>query len=139
MSDPIHNIKQEFHNQETSESFNDNNPNWKSTGKAEKLKKYYAVDNGGRPIKRFHLMKTNGQSLSIPYAMLPIISLNVEAHLLIMAHDIKIIIKGRNMQKLYEVFCGEIVMWVKESETTLDDESEDIYVDSIEIKSDLIE
>jgi hypothetical protein len=117
---------------------NDNTPNWQPSKKTETKSKYYSASTEGRTIRRFHLIKANGIPLSIPYAMLPIFTMDEHSNLLILTHDIRVVIKGRNMKKLYDAFSGETVLWIKECSSQMDDETEDVFVEEIVIESDLM-
>ncbi|MBO6516060.1 MAG: hypothetical protein JJ975_05880 [Bacteroidia bacterium] len=131
-------MKEEFRSQENIKNYKTQKTHWQPGGKGEKPKKYYGIESGGRPVKRFHLIKKNGIPLCVPYALLPLVTMDAQSNLLIVSHDLKITIKGRNMKKLYDAFGGEAVMWIKESDTEMDDESEDVFVQTIIIASKLL-
>lgn len=83
------------------------------------------------------MLLRNGQVFSVPYSLLPIISLKPEAGLWIVTRELEVIIKGRNLQKLEEEFSREQVVWVRESETMIDDEKSEVFIAEINIESEL--
>lgn len=99
---------------------------------------YFGIEEGNRYLKRFKLLLRSGVVHSIPYSLLPIISLTVNADLIIATNTLEITIKGRNLRILEEALSEEQVVWIKESETEFDDEETEVFVSEISIISELI-
>lgn len=76
----------------------------------------------------------SGKVVSIPYAYLPVIVLTEDKQLVICTHDVEVIIKGRNLQKMEEWLNEERVIWIRESITNFDTGDSDVFVSDILIK-----
>lgn len=77
--------------------------------------------------------------ISVPYAYLPIIKLSSNQELTICTHDLSIVIKGRNLNKIEEWLNEEKVLWVRESNTDVDSEDTDVFVSSIQISGEWLQ
>ena len=95
--------------------------------------KYYGIETGNRFIKRFKLLFRNGKEVSIPYAFLPIFTLTSDQQIQIATHDIEIKVNGRGLHKICDYLNEEKILWIKESNTKIDDEELDVYVSDISI------
>lgn len=72
--------------------------------------------------------------MSIPYATLPLLTYDPNGVLLIKSGEISIEIHGRGLVKLTDWFSEEKVLWIKESNSGIDDESEAIFIRQIAVK-----
>lgn len=105
----------------------------------EKSRQYYGIETGNRFVKRFKLLLANGEVISVPYAYLPIIKLSSKQELAICTHDLTIVIKGRNLDKVEEWLNEEKILWIRESNTALDSEDTDVFISSIQINSEWLQ
>ncbi|MBL7681773.1 MAG: hypothetical protein JNK00_00315 [Flavipsychrobacter sp.] len=105
----------------------------------DNTKPYYAAETGTAFIKRFKLILRTGKVVSIPYAFLPVITLTAEKDLIISTHDLEIFIRGRKLHKISEALSEERVVWIRESNTSIDTGDDDVYVSDILIKGEWIQ
>ncbi len=93
---------------------------------------YFAVGPHQSLVKRFTLLFRDGERISVPYAFLPVIKLDQNGQIKITSGEIIIQIMGRGLGELEAWLSVEKVIWIKESESSQDDEQEAVFVSSIE-------
>ena len=98
----------------------------------------YAVASDDEVVKRLRVFLRNGHRLSIPYSLLPVFILNTEAELIIKAYELLIIIKGRGLARLEEELSLERVVFIRESPSEYDDETNLIFIESITVSGEAI-
>lgn len=76
----------------------------------------------------------SGRSVGVPYAVLPVTELEGNSVLKILAHDISIMIAGRNLEELRNYFHEELVTWIKESPSGTDTGEEGTFISNITIQ-----
>jgi len=96
----------------------------------------FAETSDDKVLKRFQVIQRNGQMISIPYSLLPIFILQENSRLLIKSHDFEITLTGRSLDRLYESFCEELVLYVRESPSGTDDGKSSVFISKIEIEGD---
>lgn len=84
-------------------------------------------------MRRFKLYFRDGQVISIPYAYLPIVIYEPDRFLNIKTSDLDIRIKGRGLNVLADFLNEEKVQWMKESPSSIDDENEAVFIQSIAV------
>lgn len=82
-------------------------------------------------VRRFELRLRSGRSISIPYALLPIIDLGDNKSLRIVTHDLRVEIEGRNLGVLRNELSEERVTWIRESRTGKDTGESDVFISKI--------
>ncbi len=82
-------------------------------------------------MRRFELRLRSGRSISIPYALLPIIDLGDNKSLRIVTHDLRVEIEGRNLGVLRNELSEERVTWIRESRTGKDTGESDVFISKI--------
>lgn len=95
---------------------------------------YYAVGSDDEIIKRFKLILRSGDIYSIPYSLLPIYKLSGGKKITIMAYDLIITLKGRNLKPVEDCLSKETVIWIKESPSQSDDGQSDVFISDIDIE-----
>lgn len=99
----------------------------------------FGIETGNRLVRRFRLYLKNGQSFSVPYALLPILILAPDKSLRIKAQGIEIVVKGRSLHRIEEWMNEEKLLWLKEANTTMDDDEKyEVFIKSIEVEGDLV-
>ncbi len=83
-------------------------------------------------MRRFKLRFRDGQTITVPYAFLPVIRLDQNGQIHITSGDMLIRIMGRVLNELEEWLSAEKVIWIKESESGSDENQEGIFISSIE-------
>jgi len=102
-------------------------------------KKLFGIETGNRLVRRFRLYLKNGQSFSVPYALLPILILAPDKSLKVKAQGIEVLVKGRNLHRVEEWMNEEKLLWLKEANTTMDDnEKYEVFIASISVEGDLV-
>lgn len=102
-------------------------------------KKLFGVETGNRLVRRFKLFFRSGQSISVPYALLPLIILEADKSLRLKAHGVEVLVKGRNLYRIEEWLNEEKLIWIKEAQTDMDDnEKYEVFIQSIEAGGDLM-
>ena len=99
---------------------------------------FYALFPREEQGKRFKLILRSGHSHSIPYAVLPIISLLENEELRISAYELLVVIKGRNLAPLEKHLSDERIRWMRESAAGHDDGSSEIFISTIQLSGDSI-
>ena len=126
-------LKQTFHGMD----LKGNNGAYTSGGSQKKS--LYGVEKGNRFVRRFRLFLRNGQVISIPYALLPIVILEADKSLRLKAHGLEVTVKGRSLHKVEEWLNEEKLLWLKEANTDMDDTEEyEVFIKSIEVEGDLM-
>ena len=98
---------------------------------------YYGIDQESPYLATLKFIQKNGELFFLPYALQPIIRFVPEeqlGHIHISTMRFEISIKGRNLMRLAEWIGTFKVRWIKESNTGVDDNSENLFVKEIEIK-----
>ena len=109
-----------------------------TTGGSQK-KSLYGVEKGNRFVRRFRLFLRNGQVISVPYALLPIVILEADKSLRLKSHGLEVTVKGRSLHKVEEWLNEEKLLWLKEANTDMDDTEEyEVFIKSIEVEGDLM-
>jgi hypothetical protein len=90
-----------------------------------------AFADDARELRRFRLIFTDGRKISIPYARLPIVLLDTEGTLTLRMGDTEIIIEGRGLEMVEELFSEERIKYLRESNLSVDDFQQDVYIKSI--------
>ncbi len=75
--------------------------------------------------------------MQVSYAVLPNVILQSDQVLEINTGQFRITINGRGLEVLEEYIAREIVNWIKESETLLDDKDEHVFVSEIKIEGNI--
>lgn len=102
-------------------------------------KKLFGVETGKRLVRRFRLFFRDGGVMSIPYALLPLIILEADKSLKLKAHGLEVLVKGRNLHRVEEWLNEEKLLWLKEANTTMDDnEKYEVFIASILVEGDLV-
>ena len=99
----------------------------------EQVKSYAIAPDRDAYVKRFRIMLRTGQSYSVPYALLPLISLDNEQVLYIFCNDLKVIVHGRNLRELESHLHEERLVWMKEAPTQSDTGEGDVFISGIEV------
>lgn len=107
--------------------------NVSSRAKKRDHEKNYKTDTGGY-LKRLKLIFRDGKRISMPYAYLPLITLEAIGNLIIKAGSFVVKIKGRGLDILEEALSQEIVSEIAESPTLVDDENSSVFIASIDIE-----
>ncbi|MDF1864398.1 MAG: hypothetical protein P1U70_06170 [Saprospiraceae bacterium] len=92
---------------------------------------YFGIERGNKFVKRFKLIFRTGQIVSIPYAYLPIIINTPGRDLQIKMNDLEVVITGRGLNFLEEWLNEEKVLWIKESNTSIDEGKGEVYISNI--------
>ncbi|MCG8640002.1 MAG: hypothetical protein MI862_09700 [Desulfobacterales bacterium] len=98
---------------------------------------FYAVVSGGQVTDCFKLILRSGKKHSIPYALLPICTLDGDT-LYIKAYECFITISGRNLDPIEEYFSNRLLLWVKASPSGKDDGQASTFVKDIIAQGDAI-
>lgn len=102
-------------------------------------KKLFGIETGKRLVRRFRLFFRDGGIMSVPYALLPLIILEPNKSLKIKAQGIEVVVKGRNLGRVEEWMNEEKLLWLKEANTTMDDnEKYEVFIASISVEGDLV-
>ncbi len=102
-------------------------------------KALFGVETRNRLVRRFKLFFRSGQCISVPYALLPLIILEVDKNLRLKAHGLEILVKGRGLHRLEEYLNDEKLIWIKEAPSNMDDaESYEVFIAAIEVDGDLV-
>lgn len=94
---------------------------------------YMGIAKSANEIRRFRLFFTDGRKISIPYATLPIAVLDSDGDLTLRTGGTEIIIKGRGLTLVEELFSEERVSWLRESDNSVDAFQTDIFIKSITV------
>jgi len=84
-------------------------------------------------VKRFAIILRTGETINVPYALLPVIMLTEQSELVIRAYGLLIKINGRNMRALAEYATQEILVFAKESPSGKDTGEDFIFISDIKI------
>ncbi|WP_442267618.1 hypothetical protein ACSIGC_08095 [Tenacibaculum sp. ZS6-P6] len=96
---------------------------------------FYAVALEEEIIKKFMIILRSGRKFRVPYATLPITELSDKNDaLFIMAYQLLIIIKGRNIAPIDEALASESLLWVSESFSEKDDGISPVFISNITIE-----
>ena len=76
--------------------------------------------------------------ISIPYAMLPIIYFDPVQNLTIKTSELVVSISGRSLHIIEDFFSMELVTWIKESPTQIDDGKANSFVSEIRIENEIL-
>ncbi|MFY0601667.1 MAG: hypothetical protein JXR03_18480 [Cyclobacteriaceae bacterium] len=90
-------------------------------------------------IKRFKLIKRNAETYSIPYSLLPVFVLAENKHLVIRAHGVHVIVTGRSLDAIERYLSLEQLLWMKESTSTKDDGSSNVFISNIHVGGEYLE
>jgi len=107
--------------------------------KEDKKDGFYGIETGNRLVKRFRLLLKGGESVSIPYAYLPLIRLSSKQELQLCTHDLTVVVRGRNLDRIEEWLNEEKVLWLRESNTALDADDGEVFISSIKIDSEWLD
>lgn len=86
--------------------------------------------------KHFDVILRSGTEYTIPYALLPLYVLSGEGAITILAYDLQITIKGRNLKRIRNFLKKETLQWIKESPSGTDIKDDDIFISDIKIEGD---
>lgn len=100
---------------------------------------FYAVGATGALIECFDLILRPGQEYSIPYALLPVFCIEEGSTLFILAYELRITVKGRNLYPVRDALKNKTLIWIRESTSQKDDDAIDVFVSSIELEGKIIE
>ncbi len=95
---------------------------------------FFGVDLNSHFVPSIKFQKRDGKLLFLPYSSQPIIEFNPDTGILVRSFQKIISIKGRGLVKLAEWLGSQKVVWVAESTTGTDDESEDIFISAISVE-----
>jgi hypothetical protein len=131
------NLKSKFRPRSTKKG--EQSAKWTGAGSFDlKSNSFFDIERGNRFIRRFKLLFRDGRVISIPYAYLPVIIFDPARNLLIKTTDVEITIKGRTLNTLADWLSEEKVIWIKESESGVDDQGSEVFVSDIQIDGDLM-
>lgn len=88
-------------------------------------------------IKRFKVMFKDGRSMSVSYALLPVIIYHPDLGIEIRTSEFTIRISGRGLLQLEEYLSAEQVSWIKESPSGADTQEEGIFILSITVRGEI--
>lgn len=91
---------------------------------------YYAIASEHQTVERFKVILRSGKVHSIPYALLPIGTLD-GGTLYIKAYELLIKMSGRNLDPIEEHFSSRSLLWVKASPSGKDDGISTTFVQEI--------
>jgi len=112
--------------------------NWTPANKTDKAYHFFGLERGNRFVRRFKLLLRDGREFSVPYAYLPIILYDPDRNLIIRTGDVEITIVGRSLKILADWLNEEKVLWIKESESGIDDEDDEVFILSISVDGELM-
>ena len=93
-----------------------------------------AVASEGQYVRRFRLILRSGKVYNLSYSLIPNIILTEDHRLIIRTlEDLYIEITGRNLGALEEYFAQEVVKWVRESPSNIDDGEAYIFISTIQV------
>jgi len=117
-------LRQKFHQSSTTDVTNKN----PSTDAAMSSMQYYAI--GSEQERHFDLILRSGEEYTIPYSLLPVYVLS-GGTIKIMAYELLITIKGRNLNQIRNVLKKETLIWLKESPSQQDDGQANVFISDI--------
>jgi len=115
-------------------SMAEKNISFQPKGLTEPAHKYFGFAKVGKYVRRYKLIFRSGDTLSIPYATLPLIKCEDNRRIIILATDLTVTITGRGLGKLESYLSDERIQWIKESGSGLDDQDEDVFIAAIRIE-----
>lgn len=77
--------------------------------------------------------------MSIPYAYLPVIVHTPGRDLKLKTGEIEVTLTGRGLDKLEGWLNEEKVIWIRESNTGIDDSKDDVFVSGITVEGELFD
>ena len=96
---------------------------------------FYAVASEDEIIKKFQLILRSGKKYRVPYALLPIAEISdCSDEISMIAYQLLITIKGRNLEPVEEYLADETLIWVKESPSRKDDGQSAVFISNITIE-----
>ena len=119
-------------------SGNKSKGNWQYNHGKNKNYPYFGVAGQDQVVKRFKLIFKTGKMISIPYAMLPIIYFDPVQNLTIKTSELVVSISGRSLHIIEDFFSMELVTWIKESPTQIDDGKANSFVSEIRIENEIL-
>ena len=111
---------------------------FKSAPKKDKTYTCMGLSNMGEFPKRLKLIYRGGSSLSIPYALLPLIKLENDTRLKLVYGSMKVTITGRGLILAEDYLFEERITWLKEHPSLIDDPEQDVFISEISMGSDNI-
>lgn len=100
---------------------------------------FYAVGREDELIRCFKLIKRSGDIYAIPYALLPVLILSDNTTLTIRTHGIQIVVTGRNLSVIEEHLSNDMLLWITESPSGIDDEESPVFIKDIETGGEYLE
>lgn len=135
MSDTRDNIKKNL-KKESASQFKGHS--WHQGKKPKTEYRCFGLNYEDRYLQRYVLYLRGGMSVSIAYAMLPVIKYRPEGLLYITTELVQVVLSGRGLNILARYLNEERVSWIRESESGMDDGQEDVFIGSIEVKGTLM-
>lgn len=89
---------------------------------------FYAVSQ--EQVRHFDLILRSGKEYTLPYSLLPVSVLEGET-LKIIAYELHVHIKGRNLLKIRDYLKSETLLWLKESPSGKDDGASKVFISDI--------
>ncbi len=97
--------------------------------------KYFEVEQrDDYPAPKLCLLFRDGRRVYVPYAHLALIDFQPGEGLKITAHNLAVTICGRGLDKVMDYLYADRVRWIRESNSVMDDGSEDVFISSIGIE-----
>ena len=90
-------------------------------------------------VRRVQFQFATGRIVSLPYAFLPVVDYEPDEDLKLLTSGVIVTLTGRGLNILARHFNDERVLWIGESGSGLDDESQSVFISSITIEGDLID
>lgn len=91
------------------------------------------------PVKRVKLIFRSGESVSLSYALNPVIIFDQEGDIIILTSNFRVIIQGENLDEIETYLSEECVVWIAESPEDSQKNEDEIIISDIILDGELFE
>ncbi len=100
------------------------------------LSKFFGIEHqpSGRALM-FELRTRDGRRSAMPYSYVTRADFNPDNGIEVYVSNVLVLIKGRNLDDIYSYLLQNRLMWIREDSSGTDLGEEDVFVESLEVKT----